>query len=71
LSVDDVGEAAFEAAQCFSVAFAGGALSSVVVTSWGIAGDLRDGHGVQAAVELAVPSPGESVAGRSNIDEPK
>ena len=39
LSVDDVGEASFDAAQRFSVAFAGSPFSSVVVPSWAIAGE--------------------------------
>jgi hypothetical protein len=56
LSVDDVGEASFEAAQRFSVALASGAFSSVVGPSRGITGDLGDGHGVQTAVELSVTS---------------
>src|SRR4051812_43304481 len=63
LSVDGVGEASFEAAQGFSVALAGCSLSSVVGPSWSVSADLGDGHGVQAAVELAVASTGEPMAG--------
>jgi hypothetical protein len=62
LSVDDVGEASFEAAQRFSVTLSGGSLSSVVVPPRGIAGDLGDGHGVQAAVELTIAGAGEAMA---------
>src|ERR1700739_4923426 len=63
LSVDGVGEASFETAQRFSVALAGGALSSVVATPLGVTGDLRDGHGMQTTVELAVTGAGESMPG--------
>jgi hypothetical protein len=52
LSVDDVGEASFEAAQRFSVALSGSAFSSVVGPPRGLTGDLSDGHRVQAAVVL-------------------
>lgn len=41
-----------QAAQRFSVALARGSFSSVVVASRGGLGDLGDGHGMQAAVEL-------------------
>ena len=63
LAVDGIGEASFEAAQCFSVALAGGSLSSVVGPSGGVAGDLGDRHGVQTTVELAVSGAGEAMAG--------
>lgn len=41
---------------------AAGSFALVVVAAWPVVSDLRDGHGVQAAVELAVPRAGESVA---------
>jgi len=44
------------------VALAGGSFASVVGPSWGVAGDLGDSHGVQAAVELTVSGPGETMA---------
>jgi hypothetical protein len=61
LVVDGVGEASFEAAQCFSVALAGGSFSSVVRSSGCVAGDLGDRHGVQTVVELAVSGAGQAV----------
>jgi len=44
------------------VPFARCAFAQIVVPAGAVVPDLGQGHGVQAAVELAVPGPGESVA---------
>jgi hypothetical protein len=44
-AVDGVGQAPFETAQGFSMAFAGGAFALVVGPAAGVVAELGDGHG--------------------------
>ena len=60
--VDHVGQPPLKAAQGFFVALPVGSFAHVVGAARAVALELGDGHGVQAAVELAVPGAGESVA---------
>jgi hypothetical protein len=54
LTVDDVGQAPFEAAQGFLVGVAFGAFTEVVGTPSGMLTGLGDRHAVQGESELAI-----------------
>src|SRR5262249_14258212 len=64
LSVDEVGQTAFQAAESFFVALAGRSFAAVVGASGGIAGELGDRHHVQGVVELPVAGAGACGARR-------
>jgi hypothetical protein len=61
LSVDHVGQPSLQTPQRFFAIFPGGAFAQLIVPARAVALDLADGHGVQATVQLTVPSPGAPV----------
>jgi hypothetical protein len=62
LAIDDVGQAALEAAQGLHGSLAGGELAPVVGAAFGVVADLHDGLDVQDAIDPPVPRSGQPVA---------
>ena len=58
LSVDHIGESAFEGAYGFHWCLTGGEFASVVGAAFGVVAELDDGHDVQDAVDPPVPGSG-------------